>query len=103
MSIETETIERVDTDTKIEPPKFYKVILHNDDSTTMDFVIEVLTRLFHRPFDEAMDIMLAIHETGEGIAGSPYTKEIAEQKVEETIAFSRANSFPLVASYDKLL
>ncbi len=98
----TETIESVSTDIKVEPPKFYKVLLHNDDTTTMDFVIAVLVQIFHRTVDEAAEITQAIHYEGEGVAGAPYTKEIAEEKANETILSARRNGFPLVASFEEL-
>lgn len=98
----TETIESTDTSVKVEPPKFYKVLLHNDDSTSMDFVIAVLVKIFHREVEDAVKIMLAIHNEGEGIAGAPYTREIAEEKAEETKLYARANGYPLVASFEEL-
>ena len=98
----TETIESIKEEIKIEPPKFYKVILHNDDTTSMDFVVAVLTHIFHKKFEEALEITLAIHNEGEGIAGAPYTREIAEEKTNETKKYARANGFPLVASFEEL-
>jgi ATP-dependent Clp protease adaptor protein ClpS len=102
MSTETEVIERVDEDIKVEPPKMYKVILHNDDTTTYDFVIMVLVSIFHRSIEDAIELTHAIDATGQGIAGSPYTLEIAEEKTNETIEFSRANGFPLTATFEEL-
>jgi ATP-dependent Clp protease adaptor protein ClpS len=80
----------------------YKVLLHNDNTTTFDFVIEVLVRVFYRSLPDAVKLTKAIHEQGQGIAGSPYTKEVAEEKVMETIQLSRANGYPLVATYEEL-
>ena len=99
---EIEIIEEVTETIKVFIPKMYKVLLHNDETTTFEFVINVLIRIFHKNFDEAVEITKHIHEHGHGIAGSPYTKEIAEEKTLETIAFSRANSFPLMATYEEL-
>jgi ATP-dependent Clp protease adaptor protein ClpS len=101
-SPEIEVIEELSEQIKVQIPKMYKVLLHNDDATTMDFVVQVLTRIFHKTAIEADEITLMIHQAGEGIAGSPYTKEIAEEKTRETIECARANNFPLVASYEEL-
>lgn len=98
----TETIEQTNQKTSLQPPKFYKVMLHNDDTTTMDFVIAVLVKIFHRKMEEAYEVTMNIHENGEGIAGSPYTREIAEEKSAETVKFARANGYPLVATYEEL-
>ncbi len=98
----TEVIEKIDESIKIQVPKMYKVLLHNDDTSTFDFVIAVLTGIFHRTVQDAEEITKAIHVTGQGIAGSPYTLEVAEEKTLETISFSRANNFPLTATYEEL-
>lgn len=99
---EIEVIEKIEEQIKVYIPKMYKVILHNDNTTTVDFVIHVLMRIFHKKLDDAVVITQSIHETGQGIAGSPYTKEIAEEKTLETIAIARANGFPLVATYEEV-
>ena len=97
-----EVIEKLDETIKVIIPKLYKVILHNDDKTTFDFVISVLVGIFHRSVDEAVEVTKLIHTNGQGIAGSPYTHEIAEEKTLETLNFSRANGFPLTATYEEL-
>ena len=97
-----EVIEKIDETIKVQIPKMYKVLLHNDNSTTFDFVIIVLTRIFHKTTEQAVEITTAIHEAGQGSAGSPYTKEIAEEKTLETVSFSRANGFPLTATFEEL-
>jgi ATP-dependent Clp protease adaptor protein ClpS len=99
---EIEVIEKIDETIKVQVPKFYKVLLHNDDKTTFDFVIAVLIRIFHKTAEEALEITQAIHVTGQGIAGAPYTREIAEEKTLETISFSRANNFPLTPTFEEL-
>lgn len=99
---EIEVIEKIDETIKVQIPKMYKVILHNDDRTTMDFVILILTQVFHRTVEDAISITLHIHNNGQGIAGSPYTREIAEEKTSETISYARANGFPLVATFEEL-
>jgi len=84
----------------LEEPQLYKVIMWNDDYTTMDFVVEVLTDIFHKTQEEAMAIMLTIHERGKGICGT-YTYEIAETKVHQTLKRARANDFPLRVTMEK--
>lgn len=76
-----------------EPPK-YKVIFLNDDATPMEWVIEVLTKIFKHSQDSAQQITLTIHTEGAGIVGV-YSYEIAEQKMQETITESRNRGFPL--------
>jgi ATP-dependent Clp protease adaptor protein ClpS len=78
----------------MQPPKMWNVILYNDDKTTMEFVVLVLMQIFHKSFEEASDIMMNIHDTGKGIAGT-YSNEVATQKKEEAIAAARTNGFPL--------
>jgi ATP-dependent Clp protease adaptor protein ClpS len=102
MTTDIEVIEKIDETIKVQIPKMYKVLLHNDDKTTFEFVIHVLMKIFHRTMEEAVEITQAIHVTQVGIAGSPYTKEIAEEKTMETISFARANGFPLTATYEEL-
>jgi len=97
-----EVIERVEDKIEVQLPKMYKVILHNDDTTTMNFVIQILVHIFHRKLEDALMLTQVIHETGQGIAGAPYTREIAEEKAMETIATARANDFPLTATFEEL-
>ena len=84
------------TGKKIDKPNRYKVILLNDDWTTMDFVVEILTTIFHHSLQAAESIMKNIHETGKGIAGC-YQYEIAETKAIETLKESKLRGFPLQA------
>jgi len=99
---DTQVIERIEEKIEVKPPMMYKVLLHNDDTTTMDFVMHVLTTIFHRTAEEAIEVTMFIHHNGQGIAGSPYTKEIAEEKTLETLSLARANGFPLVATFEEL-
>ncbi len=99
---ELEIIERVDETIKVHIPKMWKVILHNDNTTTFDFVIAVLIRVFHKSVDQATELTQMIHLTGAGVAGI-YTKEIAEEKTYETLMFAKANGFPdMTASYEEM-
>lgn len=84
----------------LEEPELYKVIMWNDDYTTMDFVVEVLNDIFHKSYEEAVAIMLDIHERGKGVCGV-YTYEIAEMKIHQTIKLARANEFPLRVTMEK--
>jgi ATP-dependent Clp protease adaptor protein ClpS len=79
-----------------EPPKM-AVLLHNDDYTTMEFVIEVLIRFFRRTPEEAVKIMLSVHEKGSGVAGI-YPAEIAETKVSQVTEYALAQGYPLRAT-----
>lgn len=87
---------QIDTkkETKIFTPSPYNVLLHNDDKTTMDFVVDVLVQIFDKSFDDAVKVMLKIHNEGVAICGS-YTKEIALTKQHHTINAARAAGFPL--------
>lgn len=88
--------EQVDskTDTEVDEPPMYKVMLLNDDYTTMDFVVEVLVYVFQKPPEEATLIMLNVHRKGVGVCGI-YPYEIAETKVNLVENLARENGFPL--------
>lgn len=79
---------------KISEPKNWKVILLNDESTPMEFVVSLLVEIFKHTPDTAKDIMIQVHETGSGIAGV-YSFEIAEAKAVEATHQARTNGFPL--------
>lgn len=79
---------------KIQEPKSWKVVLLNDDTTPMDFVIGVLTEIFKHSQETAKEITLEIHNKGSGIAGV-YSFEIAEAKSVEATQLARSNGFPL--------
>ena len=81
-------------------PKKYKVIVHNDDATPMEFVIELLVNTFQHTRESAEKITLSIHVEGSGIAGV-YFYEIAEQKVAEGILASRSLGYPLVLEIEE--
>ena len=92
-SILQDTISTTDREALQEPP-LYKVLLHNDDYTTMDFVVMVLVTVFAKNSDEATRIMLNVHHQGIGIAGV-YTREVAETKVAIVHRLARRHQFPL--------
>ncbi len=84
---------------KTEKPPKYKVLLHNDDYTTMDFVIEVLMKIFHRSRTDAIQIMLTVHHSGVGVCGI-YTRDVAQTKVAKVIEAARQAGFPLLCSME---
>jgi ATP-dependent Clp protease adaptor protein ClpS len=86
--------------TKLEKPKLFKVILHNDDFTTMEFVVYILVRVFLRSEMEAYTIMLQVHQEGVGVAGI-YPFEIAQMKAEKAMNMARAHEFPLLCSIEE--
>ncbi len=86
--------------TRLEKPKLFKVLLHNDDFTTMDFVVFVLEHVFGRSGPEAFTIMLKVHTEGIGVAGI-YPYEIATMKCEKTINLARAREYPLLATVEE--
>lgn len=80
---------------KVRRPRRFKVVLHNDDYTTMEFVVEVLQKHFHKDQAEAIHVMLQVHHKGRGVAGV-YPRQAAETKVAEVTAEARAAGFPLM-------
>ena len=80
---------------KLKAPKRFDVILLNDDYTTMEFVVEVLRRFFHKEFQAAEAIMLKIHIDGEAVCGT-YSYDVAQTKVTQVIHYSRQNEQPLM-------
>jgi len=86
---------------KVEEPPLYKVLLHNDDFTTMEFVVWILESIFNMPEEQAIQVMLNVHLRGIGIAGI-YTFEIAETKVERTITLAREQEYPLLVTMEKV-
>ena len=87
-----EVLEKTGTEVK-EPPLF-RVILHNDNYTTMEFVVMVLMNVFHHPEVRAVEIMLHVHHNGVGEAGV-YTFEVAESKVKKVTELARQDEYPL--------
>ena len=90
---------RVEVDTKTDEPPMYKVVLHNDDYTPKEFVVELLVHLFHKSSAEATELMWSVHRGERGVAGI-YPREIAESKVENGIELARENGFPLQLSME---
>jgi len=89
-----------ETTTKVQQPPLYKVFLHNDDYTTMDFVVFILRAIFHHSDETAFQIMMHVHTRGIGIAGLfPY--ETAEAKVEQVHSLAEENDYPLRCSTEQ--
>ena len=92
-------IKETESDQKSKLAPLWKVLLHNDDKTTMEFVIMVLMQFFGHELEAAMEIMLNVHKTGLGIAGV-YPREIAELKQEQTVSAARTQKYPLVVTIE---
>jgi ATP-dependent Clp protease adaptor protein ClpS len=92
-----EVLERTRQETK--KPELFRVLLLNDDYTTMDFVIEILESVFHKGPADAYRIMMAVHTQGQGLCGV-YTFEVAETKVATVVDLARGNGFPLRATME---
>lgn len=86
---------------QLNPPPKYAVIMHNDNDTTMEFVVNVLQRFFGHNECAALEIMLTIHHKGKGICGI-YTAEIAEMKIIKVLHYARQYHFPLRCTMEKI-
>ena len=89
-----------DSKVKIRKPKMYRVVLFNDDYTTMEFVIDILISIFNKPATEATKIMLDVHKRGAGICGV-YTYDIALTKVKQVLQKAKSNEFPLRCDWEE--
>ena len=94
------TITKVKPEVKLKRPRLYRVLLHNDDYTTMQFVVEVLMVVFNKSMEAATLIMLNVHQKGVGLCGV-YPFEIAETKVNTVNTLARENGFPLKCSMEQ--
>jgi ATP-dependent Clp protease adaptor protein ClpS len=96
---ESGTVTETQTERKLKKPPLYKVLLHNDNYTTREFVVAVLVEVFHRSETDAVQIMLHVHYNGIGVAGV-YTFEVAETKVRMVEKLAKENDFPLRVSME---
>ena len=98
----TEVKEGVISETRdeLKEPPMYKVMLLNDDYTTMEFVVEILMYAFHKSAEESAQIMLKVHREGMGVCGV-YTYEVAETKVDTVHALARERGFPLKCAMER--
>jgi ATP-dependent Clp protease adaptor protein ClpS len=87
-------ITRTKPEKKTKRPKLFKVLMHNDDYTTRDFVVWVLQSVFNKSEGDAIRVMLHVHHNGVGVAGL-YTHEVAETKVAKTEHLAREHEYPL--------
>lgn len=97
---QSDTSAEVQFDTELKEPSFYKVLIHNDDYTPMDFVVHILEDFFGRSHEEATQIMLMVHYQGAGVAGI-YPKDIAETKSMQVNQYSQEHEYPLKTSVEK--
>lgn len=93
--------QEIITEKKLEEPERYRVLMHNDDYTSMDFVVWILRTIFHKNPVEARSIMLEVHHNGIGMCGI-YTREIAETKVTQVLRHARQEGFPLRCTKEKV-
>ncbi len=84
---------------RLKRPRLYRVVLHNDDYTTMEFVVQVLMDVFHKSRDEATHIMLHVHTRGRGVCGV-FTREVAETKVARVLELAREEEHPLLCTME---
>jgi ATP-dependent Clp protease adaptor protein ClpS len=87
------------SDQRVDRPRLWRVLLHNDDYTGQEFVVWVLQTIFHKDHLEAFDIMMSVHRTGMGIAGV-YTHDVAETKVKTTRQLAEEHEFPLLVTME---
>ncbi len=86
---------------KTKPPTMFQVVMHNDDFTPMDFVVDVLMRLFSHPHETAYQIMLRIHTEGKGVCGI-FPRDMAATKVEQVGAYAKEHQHPLLCTMEPL-
>ena len=87
------------SDQKLERPRMWRVLLHNDDYTTQEFVVWVLESVFRKPRAEAVEVMMHVHLSGIGVAGI-YTHDVAETKVKTTRQLAEEHEFPLLVTME---
>ena len=87
------------TDQQLQRPRMWRVLLHNDDYTTQEFVVWVLETVFHKPRGEAFSIMMNVHRSGLGIAGV-FTRDVADTKVRQTQQLAEQHEFPLLVTME---
>jgi len=96
--IEGDVASEVEDD--VTEPPMYRVLLHNDDYTTMEFVVQILMVVFHKSYEDATRIMLNVHQSGIGVCGV-FTYEVAETKVDWVHTLAKENNFPLKCTMEK--
>lgn len=96
---DADVVTETETRKKVQRPRLFKVLLHNDDYTTREFVVQVLQTVFHKDESEATRIMLHVHHNGVGVAGL-YTREVAETKIRTVERMARKQDYPLRLSME---
>ncbi len=99
-STDSEIKEGISSRSKNDLPPMYKVILHNDDYTSMEFVVQILITVFGKSLEKATKIMLNVHNKGKEICGI-YTRQIAETKIETVHNLASSKGFPLKSTMEK--
>ncbi len=97
---EPDTVVITDSRQQLKKPPLYKVLLHNDDYTSMEFVVFILQNVFHKSETTAYRIMMAVHQQGLGVAGV-YTYEIAETKIAQVTHMAQEQQFPLLCTMEE--
>ena len=88
-----------DVEERVDHPRLWKVLLHNDDYTTQEFVVWVLEAIFHLPHADAFAIMMHVHQAGVGVAGL-FTRDVAETKVKATQQMAEQHEYPLLVTIE---
>lgn len=96
----SQTDAEIISEEQLDEPHLYKVLLHNDDYTTMDFVVNILCEVFHKTPQEAYEIMMRVHTTGLGLCGI-YSREIAEARVNRVLQEANRAGFPLKCTMEE--
>ncbi len=97
---EIEEVQLTDIEEETSEPPMYKVLLHNDDYTTKEFVVGILMSVFHKSMEEATTLMFYVHHYGVGVCGI-YPLEVAETKVKTAVGAARDSGFPLQLSLEE--
>jgi ATP-dependent Clp protease adaptor protein ClpS len=98
-SIRESTLAETRSAEKLQRPRMWRVLLHNDDYTTQEFVVWVLETIFNKPRGEAFSIMMSVHRSGLGIAGI-FTRDVADTKVRKTQQLAEEHEFPLLVTME---
>jgi ATP-dependent Clp protease adaptor protein ClpS len=99
MSTRESTLTDSRSDLKLDRPRLWRVLLHNDDYTTQEFVVWVLESIFRKPRPEAIEVMMRVHQSGIGVAGV-YTHDVAETKLRKTRQMAEEQEFPLLVTME---
>lgn len=98
-SIRESTLTESRSEQKVQRPRMWRVLLHNDDYTTQEFVVWVLETIFQKPRGEAFAIMMSVHRSGTGVAGI-FTHDVADTKMRATQQLAEEHEFPLLVTME---